>query len=179
MAPGTRVSQLMNISFDMAAWEILGSMCNGATLCLRGKTSKEWRAVMKTVDVVVATPSMLAPHPPEEYPHIKVVAVAGEPCPKALADKWSKTVAFYNCCGPTEITIVNTMHLHSPGKPLGIGGPTPNNTVYILDENLRPVKIGQMGTMWAGGAGITRGYLNLPEKTAEKYQYDPFLDNGS
>jgi non-ribosomal peptide synthetase component F len=103
MAPGVRVSQLMNISFDMAAWEILGSMANGATLCLRGKTSKEWRAVMKTVDVVVATPSMLAPHPPEEYPHIKVVAVAGEPCPKALADKWSKTVAFYNCCGPTEV----------------------------------------------------------------------------
>ena len=103
MAPGVRVSQLMNISFDMAAWEILGSMANGATLCLRGKTSKEWRAVMKTVDVVVATPSMLAPHPPEEYPHIKVVAVAGEPCPKALADKWSKTTAFYNSCGPTEV----------------------------------------------------------------------------
>jgi non-ribosomal peptide synthetase component F len=80
---------------------------------------------------------------------------------------------------PVQITIVNTMHLHSPGKALGIGGPTPNNTVYILDENLRPVKIGQMGVMWAGGAGITRGYLNLPEKTAEKYQLDPFLDDGS
>lgn len=57
-------------------------MCNGSTLCLRGKTSKEWRAVMKTVDVVVATPSMLAPHDPADYPNIKVVAVAGEPCPK-------------------------------------------------------------------------------------------------
>jgi hypothetical protein len=62
--------------------EILGSMSNGATLCLRGKTSKEWRAVMKTVDVVVATPSMLAPHDPADNPKIKVVAVAGEPCPK-------------------------------------------------------------------------------------------------
>jgi len=31
MAPGVRVSQLMNISFDMAAWEILGSMANGAS----------------------------------------------------------------------------------------------------------------------------------------------------
>ncbi|KAF8077656.1 hypothetical protein FPV67DRAFT_6540 [Lyophyllum atratum] len=179
MGHGVRVSQLMNISFDMAAWEILGSMCNGSTLCLRGKTSKEWRAVMKTVDVVVATPSMLAPHKPEEYPNIKVVAVAGEPCPKALADNWAKTVAFYNCCGPTEITIVNTMHLHSPGIDLGIGGPTPNNTVYVLDANLKPVKIGEMGVMWAGGNGITRGYLNLPDKTAEKYILDPFLNDGS
>ncbi|KAG6910275.1 hypothetical protein DXG01_011672 [Tephrocybe rancida] len=179
MGHGVRVSQLMNISFDMAAWEILGSMCNGSTLCLRGKTSKEWRAVMKTVEVVVATPSMLAPHKPEDYPNIKVVAVAGEPCPKALADNWAKTVSFYNCCGPTEITIVNTMHLHSPGIDLGIGGPTPNNTVYVLDANLKPVKIGEMGVMWAGGNGITRGYLNLPDKTSEKYQLDPFLDDGS
>lgn len=70
------------------------------------------------------------------------------------------------------------MHLHSPGIPLGIGGPTPNNTVYILDENMKPVKIGDMGVMWAGGAGITRGYLNLPDKTSEKYQRDPFLDDG-
>lgn len=70
------------------------------------------------------------------------------------------------------------MHLHSPGIPLGIGGPTPNNTVYVLNEHMKPVKIGDMGIMWAGGAGITRGYLNLPEKTAEKYQHDPFLDDG-
>ncbi|KAG5640553.1 hypothetical protein DXG03_008119 [Asterophora parasitica] len=179
MEAGKRVSQLMNISFDMAAWEILGSMSNGATLVLRGKTSKEWRAVMKTVDIVVATPSMLAPHDPAENPTIKVIAVAGEPCPKALADKWAQTVSFYNCCGPTEITIVNTMHLHSPGIPLGIGGPTPNNTVYVLNEHLKPVKIGDMGIMWAGGAGITRGYLNLPDKTSEKYQLDPFLNDGS
>ena len=82
MRNGTRVSQLMNISFDMAAWEILGSMCNGATLCLRGKTSKEWRAVMKSVDVVIATPSMLASHDPADYPNIRLIAVAGEPCPK-------------------------------------------------------------------------------------------------
>ncbi|GAV99929.1 nonribosomal peptide synthetase 12 [Lentinula edodes] len=104
MAPGVRVSQLMNIGFDMAAWEILGSLCNGATLCLRGKTSKEWRAVMKTVDVVIATPSMLGPHQPSAYPNIKVVAVAGEACPQGLADEWAKTVRFYNCCGPTEKT---------------------------------------------------------------------------
>lgn len=33
--------------------EILGSLSNGCTLCVRGKSSKEWRAVMKTVDIVI------------------------------------------------------------------------------------------------------------------------------
>lgn len=70
------------------------------------------------------------------------------------------------------------MQLHSPDVSIGIGRPTPNNTVYVLDENMNPVKIGEVGVMWAGGAGITRGYLNLPEKTDEKYKLDPFLDDG-
>ncbi|KAF8903152.1 nonribosomal peptide synthetase 12 [Gymnopilus junonius] len=178
MRPGLRVSQLMNISFDMAAWEILGSMSNGSTLCLRGKTSKEWRAVMKKVDIVVATPSMLMPHKPADYPNIKTIAVAGEPCPKALADEWALHTQFYNSCGPTEITIVNTMQEHVSGEFLSIGKPTPNNSVYVLDENLQPLPIGAVGLMWAGGAGITRGYVNLPEKTAERYLLDPFTNDG-
>ncbi|KDR82824.1 hypothetical protein GALMADRAFT_134375 [Galerina marginata CBS 339.88] len=178
MRPGVRVSQLMNISFDMAAWEILGSMCNGSTLCLRGKTSKEWRAVMKKVDIVIATPSMLLPHKPSDYPNIKTVAVAGEPCPKSLADEWALHGRFYNSCGPTEITIVNTMQDHVSGDFLTIGKPTPNNSVYVLDDNMQPLPIGAVGVMWAGGAGITRGYVNLPEKTAERYVLDPFTNDG-
>lgn len=64
MRPGLRVSQFLNISFDMAQWETLGSMANGATLCIRGRTSREWKAVMKTVDIVVATPSIMSEFAP-------------------------------------------------------------------------------------------------------------------
>ncbi|KAJ6559186.1 nonribosomal peptide synthetase 12 [Mycena vulgaris] len=179
MTTGVRVSQLMNIAFDMAAWEILGSLCNGATLVLRGQTSKEWRAAMSSVDIVIGTPSMLAPHDPADYPNIKVVAVAGEACPRALADSWAEHVQFYNCCGPTEVTIVNTMHLHISGGRLSIGSPTPNNNVYVLDECMKPTPIGVPGIMWAGGACVSRGYLSLPEKTSERYKVDPFVNNGS
>ena len=59
MTAGKRVAQLLNVAFDMCAWEVLGSLCNGCTLCIRGKSSKEWRALMKTVDVIIATPSIL------------------------------------------------------------------------------------------------------------------------
>ncbi|KZT42672.1 nonribosomal peptide synthetase 12 [Sistotremastrum suecicum HHB10207 ss-3] len=179
MKPGMKVGQFLNIAFDMAQWEILGAMANGCSLFIRGRTSKEWRSVMKMVDIVIATPSIMAPHDPADYPNIKVVATAGEVCPQALADRWAQTCRFHNSCGPTEITIVNTVQLHTAGSNLSIGTPTPNNTVYILDEQMKPVPIGEPGIMWAGGAGISRGYVNLPEKTAERYWLDPFLGNGS
>ncbi|KZV65298.1 nonribosomal peptide synthetase 12 [Peniophora sp. CONT] len=177
--PGLRVSQLLNIAFDMAAWETLGTLCNGATLCIRGKSSKEWRALLKTVDVVIATPSMMVPHNPSDYPNIKTVAVAGEPVPQSLADAWSAHARFFTSCGPTEITIVNTGRDHIQGSRVNIGPPTPNNNVYVLDEEMRPLPIGETGLMWAGGAGITKGYINLPEKTEERYKPDIFVNDGS
>lgn len=64
------------------------------------------------------------------------------------------------------------------GSPLTIGKPTPNNNVYVLDEKMKPLPIGEVGIMWAGGAGITRGYIDLPEKTAERYVKDPFVADG-
>lgn len=70
------------------------------------------------------------------------------------------------------------MQLHVPGQSLGIGKPTPNNNVYILDKHLQPLPVGDVGIMWAGGSGITRGYLNLADKTAERYKYDPFVNDG-
>src|SRR5690606_1479546 len=94
------------------------------------------------------------------------------------ADLWGARVKFYNACGPTEVTIANTMQLHTPGDIVTIGGPTPINSVYILDENMRPVPIGEPGVMWGGGAGITKGYLNLPDKMAERYVHDPVADDG-
>lgn len=61
---------------------------------------------------------------------------------------------------------------------MNIGKPTPNNNVYVLDEDMKPVPIGELGVMWAGGAGITRGYVDLPDKTAERYKVDPFTNDG-
>ncbi|KAI0051393.1 nonribosomal peptide synthetase 12 [Auriscalpium vulgare] len=178
MEPGRRISQLMNIAFDMAAWEILGALCNGCTLCIRGKSSTEWRALLKTVDIVISTPSMLIRHKPSDYPNIRLVATAGEVCPQTLADAWAEKSTFINSCGPTEITIVNTVQHHIHGSTLSIGKPTPNNNVYVLDKAMKPVAIGEVGVMWAGGAGITKGYVNLPGKTAERYKLDPFVGYG-
>jgi len=181
MRPGLRVAQLLNIAFDMGAWEILGSLYNGCTLCLRGNRFKDWVALLRTVDVVIATPSILTCHDPVDYPNLKHVIVGGEPCPQTLADKWARHTQFNNCCGPTEISICNTVQPHTPGYPLSIGKPIPNTNVYILGRdpmNTRANPIGQVGCMWVGGIGVSNGYLNMPEKTAERWRKDPFIEGG-
>lgn len=174
--PGMKVGQILSIAFDMAAWEILGCLGNGGTLVIRGKDFME---VLRQVDVVISTPSILASFDADQLHNVKAVAVAGEPCPRPLADKWSSFCAFYNSCGPTEVTIVNTAEQHLPWKAgLTIGKPTPNNTVYILDEDLRPLPIGEIGEMWAGGDCVSKGYIGNEVLTRERYRPDPFLGGG-
>ncbi|KAL7961303.1 non-ribosomal peptide synthetase [Trichoderma compactum] len=174
--PGHRVGQVLNISFDMAAWEIFACLCNGGTLVIRGS---KWEPAIELLDTLICTPTVLSKYPPTKYPKIKVVATAGEPTTQYLADLWAKHATYWNCCGPTETTIVNTMHKHMAGDSLSIGSPTPNNNVYILDGNGSPVPVGEPGTMWAGGYGVSRGYVGLEAKTKESYVPDPFTNDGS
>jgi amino acid adenylation domain-containing protein len=174
--PGTTVAQILNIAFDMAAWEILGCLSHGGTLLIRGDDIAE---TARRAEVLIATPTILSRIDPDSCRRIRTVAVAGEPCPRALADRWAVRCEFFNGCGPTETTIVNTMQRHRPGaERLTIGRPTPNNTVYILDEHRDPCPIGEVGEMWAGGDGVSAGYLANPELNAERYAPDPFLGGG-
>jgi amino acid adenylation domain-containing protein len=170
--PGTRVSQLLNIAFDMAMWEVLGTLAHGGTLVVRGS---DIEATASKVDVVIATPSVLASLDPVVCKGVHTVAVAGERCPQSLAEAWAGHATFHNACGPTEVTIVNTVQRYEPGGPLTIGRPVPNTTVYVLDEDLRPCRIGEVGEMWAGGECVTAGYLGDPDLTDERYRPDPFL----
>ncbi|WP_250403651.1 amino acid adenylation domain-containing protein [Streptomyces cellostaticus] len=171
--PGWRVGQILNIAFDMAAWEILGALAHGATLVVRGTDTA---AAVRDADVIIATPSVLAAIDPGDCARVRVVAVAGEPCPRTLADTWARRCTFYNGCGPTETTIVNTLQRHCPAAPsLTIGRPTPNNTVYILDPRGRLCPPGEVGEMWAGGDGVSAGYLAAADLNTERYAPDPFL----
>lgn len=172
-----KVAQILNISFDMAAWEILGCLGNGGTLLIRGKNIEE---TAKRANVIISTPTVLTMIDPEQCHITQSVAVAGEPCPVILANTWAKKCNFYNCCGPTETTIVNTMKKCEPNSyELSIGKPTPNNTVYVLNEDKEPVKVGDVGIMWAGGDCVTKGYINNKTLNETRYTKDIFLNDGS
>ncbi len=61
---------------------------------------------------------------------------------------------------------------------LPIGRPIANVRIYILDRQLQPVPIGVSGELCIGGDGLTQGYLNRPELSAEKFIPNPFSANG-
>lgn len=173
VTPGTRVSHLLDIACDLAMWEVLGTLANGGTLVIGDeRTASE-------VDVVIATPDVLSSLDPAACHRVRTVAVAGERCPRALADVWSSRVAFHHAYGPTEVTIAATVQRRdaSSGR-LTIGRPLPNVSTYVLDEDRCPRPIGEIGEVWVGGAGVTAGYVGDLDLTARRYRPDPFLGGG-
>ena len=63
------------------------------------------------------------------------------------------------------------------GELPSIGRPIENTQVYIVDEQLKSVPAGAPGEVLIGGAGVARGYLDLPELTAERFVTDPFSND--
>jgi non-ribosomal peptide synthetase component F len=84
-------------------------MMNGGTLHIRGSGDENWKDCLQRVDTVIATPSVVLKQMPDrrEFPRVRTIAVGGEPCPLALAEKWAPYVRFWNVCGPTEISVLN------------------------------------------------------------------------
>lgn len=83
-----------------------------------------------------------------------------------------------NNYGPTEATVVATYERvptsdQEAGLP-SIGRPIANTQIYILDEQLHQVPIGEAGELYIGGHGLAKGYLNRPELTAAKFIHHPF-----
>jgi amino acid adenylation domain-containing protein len=115
---------------------------------------------------------------------------------------WTSLINLY---GPTECTINATAYLVDPDaiedrgsheprssscscEPSGcgcparrsagtipIGVPVDNTQCFILDEDMSPADIGEVGELYIGGAQLARGYLNRPEQTAERFVRNPFV----
>ncbi|CAA6828358.1 MAG: Unknown protein [uncultured Thiotrichaceae bacterium] len=57
-----------------------------------------------------------------------------------------------------------------------IGKPLPNCSVYILDENLKPVAKNKAGEIYIGGSAVSKGYFHQEEKGGDRFLPDPFAD---
>ena len=105
--------------------------------------------------------------------------VGGEAFPPALAHQLRDVVSgrVTNMYGPTETTIwSSTWDVADFDGTVPIGQPIANTSMYLLDEQMRPVPIGVPGALWIGGDGVTRGYLGREHLTAERFVANPFGD---
>ncbi len=196
-----RVLQFASISFDAAAEEIYPALTSGATLVLRNDSMiGSAFAFVNSINELGITVLDL----PTAYWHqlvseldltntplpdkIRLVIIGGERAIPSFVLKWQNKYSntrLLNTYGPTETTVVATSWELPPKtfeppfkNEVPIGKPVPNVKAYVLDKYLNPVPVGVGGELHIGGAGVTRGYLNRDELTAEKFIPNPF-NNGN
>ncbi|MBW4556599.1 MAG: amino acid adenylation domain-containing protein [Trichormus sp. ATA11-4-KO1] len=129
---------------------------------------------------------MTASQPEKILPRQRLI-LGGEACNWQLIEQIQQLTTecrIFNHYGPTETTVGVLTYPIEPGKtPLNsntvpIGRPIPNTQIYILDSCLQPVPIGVPGELHIGGASVTRGYLNHPDLTNQKFITNPFIKTG-
>jgi amino acid adenylation domain-containing protein len=185
--------QFAPVSFDAATFEIWGALLNGASLVLYPDDGPvDLRALAKTIAAERITTLWLT----AELFHQMVDSLGVEWCRAGSlrqllsgGDVLSPArvrrvleaapgLRLVNGYGPTENTTFTCCHtMSSPdqvGDPVSIGRPIRGTTVHILDRHLRPLPIGVVGELCAGGDGVAVGYLNQPELSAQRFVQDPF-----
>lgn len=180
----TRLIQFASLSFDAAAWEIFSLLAGGGTLVLGSKEDMiPGRALgaflaHKQVSMICIAPSLLVTltSARDDLPCLKTVVVAGEACPMSVVHDWaSGHRTLWNAYGPTEGTVCATMHRFGGSEDAApIGVPLPEVSVYLLDESLQQVPLGQPGELCIGGLGVARGYLHKPALTAAAFIANPW-----
>jgi amino acid adenylation domain-containing protein len=178
-------SQLAAPGFDAAVWEIWPYLTAGASLHFPDarvtRTARSLRDWLHDEYITIAfTPTALA----------EQLIALDWPCTTALRTLLTGgdvlrhyppaglPFTLVNNYGPTEATVVTTS---GPVPPRSnwldfppMGQPIDNVRVAILNESMEPVRNGQTGELYIGGAGLARGYVNQPELTARKFVADPW-----
>ncbi|CAI8756612.1 Arthrofactin synthetase C [Pseudomonas sp. IT-93MI4] len=180
LCAGRHTSSLAGFGFDAMAWEVWPALCAGATLHLapthEGGEDIDallawWCAQPLDVSFLPTPVAEYAFSQNLEHPTLRTLLIGGDRLRQFNRNQHFDVINNY---GPTEATVVATSGLVQSGDALHIGKPLSNATVYLLDEQQRPVPLGVAGELYVGGAGVARGYLNRPDMTAERFLRDPF-----
>jgi amino acid adenylation domain-containing protein len=183
LAPGDRLLAITTISFDIATLDMLMPLSSGATLVIADRYAAgdpfELARLLESHDVTFlqATPFTwrLLVNSGWTGKHDLRMISGGEALPPDLANRLLPLGReLWNCYGPTETTIYSgSIRLREDGM-VPLGPPIANTTFYVADETGRPLPPGVPGELCIGGVGVSPGYLERPELTAERFVPDIF-----
>ncbi|CAD1792148.1 amino acid adenylation domain-containing protein [Xanthomonas euroxanthea] len=188
-----------SIAFDFSVWELWGALAYGGrvvvvtTECARSPHAFYALLCRHRVTVLNQTPgafrALIQVQAEHDMEHaLRVVIFGGDTLQSTMLLPWVERNPLHrtrlvNMYGITETTVHTTFHeltaqdIASSARV--IGHPLGDLRIHVLDGNRRPVPAGVVGEMYVGGAGVTRGYLNRPELTAERFIQDPFSRDAS
>ncbi|KAA1057544.1 non-ribosomal peptide synthetase [Azospirillum argentinense] len=102
---------------------------------------------------------------------LRMILTAGERPNPDDARHYARHLDYWNMHGATEVCGTICMHKVNPDGdgPLPSGRPFTNNAVHLLDRHGNEVPDGAVGEIHVVGRGVSRGYLNQPELSAENF----------
>ncbi|MEU9714606.1 amino acid adenylation domain-containing protein [Streptomyces sp. NPDC047976] len=200
----TRADSLVHnapVTFDITVWQTLTTLLVGGRVrVVSPDTAADPDALFGTIGaegltVLEVVPSLLratldawdtmgsAPR----LPALRWMISNGEALAPELCDRWFArypAIPLVNMYGPTECSddVTHAYVRHGDvldGVFVPIGRPLRNTLLYVLGDELRPVPQGVPGELFIGGAGVGRGYLADPRRTATTFVPDPFVGGGS
>lgn len=178
------------ISFDASTLEIWGPLLNGSTLAIyppNFESLEQFDEVLTREKVTTLWLSSglfntVVDKKIEALRNVRQLLVGGDvvsPAHVRRVYEANPNVTMINGYGPTEnttFTCCNPIPRDWPvDRAIPIGRPIRNTQVYILDENLQPLPVGIPGELYCGGDGLSHGYWNKPDLTAQAFVAHPFF----
>ncbi|MBU3108710.1 non-ribosomal peptide synthetase, partial [Clostridium gasigenes] len=183
------MASVTNMTFDIFATEIILVFVNGMTTFIANNDEQEDVEYLNSfiernsIEILQTTPSRIKillsqPEKLKTLNSLKYIMVGGEKVESDIVNKLHEytNAVVENVYGPSETTVWSTANELLPNigeKNISIGKPIANTQVYIL-QDLNLCGIGVPGELCIAGDGVTKGYLNKPELTAEKFTYNPY-----
>lgn len=126
--------------------------------------------------VMISSLGVLRSNPPR---YLRTVAFGSEVFPRVQYDLWRDALPdaqFFNLYGPTEATGMSCYWRARPlekDEPIPVGVPFRNTGLFLVGEDGKTVRDGEVGEIYLRGTCVTMGYYGNPEKTAEAFVQNP------
>ncbi|WDN54002.1 amino acid adenylation domain-containing protein [Streptomyces clavuligerus] len=174
-----------NYVFDHFVEQMTDALLNGQKLVvlddtMRTDAERLYRYINdEQVTYLSGTPSVLSLYDYSTTTSLTRIDAIGEDFTEPVFNKIRAMFpgTIINGYGPTEISITSHKRPYTVGErrsTKSIGHPVDNYTAYVLNKSMQRVPVGGMGELYIGGVGVTRGYLNRDELTADRFVDNPF-----